>query len=106
MSPDLNAIVFGTRELSKIEQDYCLNSFQKYVAENEFFQTLKMKVPSFTYIKCENEKEMLRTFLTKIVAKVSILAGWNSILFDWQYIVNRIKNNYPMLSLKLASCTK
>lgn len=106
VSPDLNSIVFGTRELSKLEQDYCLRHFQEYVAENEFFQTLKMKVPSFTYIKCENEKEMLRTFLTKIVSKVSILAGWNSILFDWQYIVNRIKNNYPMLSLKLSSCTK
>ena len=106
VSPDLNAIVFGTRELSPEELRYCEENFQKYVEANEFFKTLKMKTPKFTYILCENEKEMLRLFLTKIVAKVAVLAGWNSILFDWQYIVNRIKNNYPMLSLKLSSCTK
>ena len=106
VSPDLNAIVFGTRELSKEELAYCERNFQEYVESNEFFKTLKMKIPKFNYILCENEKEMLRLFLTKIVAKVAVLAGWNSILFDWQYIVNRIKNNYPMLSLKLSSCTK
>ena len=106
VSPDLNAIVFGTRALSAEEIAYCERNFQEYVAANEFFKTLRKPIPTFKYILCENEKEMLRLFLTKIVAKVSILAGWNSILFDWQYIVNRIKNNYPMLSLKLASCTK
>lgn len=106
VSPDLNAIVFGTKPLSQEELAYCEKSFKEYVEANEFFQTLKKPTPTFQYILCDNEKEMLRLFLTRIVAKVSILAGWNSILFDWQYIVNRIKNNYPMLSLKLASCTK
>ena len=106
VSPDLNAIVFGTKQLSQEELAYCEKSFKEYVEANEFFQTLKKPTPTFQYILCDNEKEMLRLFLTRIVAKVSILAGWNSILFDWQYIVNRIKNNYPMLSLKLASCTK
>lgn len=106
VSPDLNAIVFGTKALTPEEDMYCQMSFRSYVENNAFFKTLKKPVPSFSYILCDNEKEMLRLFLTKIVAKVSILAGWNSILFDWQYIVNRIKNNYPMLSLKLSSCTK
>ena len=43
-------------------------------------------------------------FLKNIVAKVPVLAGWNSMLFDWQYVQNRIKGYYPDINLSNASC--
>ena len=48
---------------------------------------------------------MLEYFLKNIVSKTPVLAGWNSILFDWQYIQNRVKNEYSDLSLAMASVT-
>jgi DNA polymerase elongation subunit (family B) len=41
-----------------------------------------------------------------VVSKVPILTGWNCIMYDWNYIVNRIKNFYPQLTIKLASCNR
>ena len=47
---------------------------------------------------------MLAYFLKNIVAKVPVLAGWNSMLFDWQYVQNRIKGYYPDINLSNSSC--
>jgi DNA polymerase elongation subunit (family B) len=46
---------------------------------------------------------MLKYFLKNIVAKVPVLAGWNSLLFDWHYIQNRIRIYYP--DLVFSSCS-
>ena len=108
VSNTLDAIVFGTKDLDSDELDYCQRSFEDYISKNDFYKTLPISstTPKFKYVKCSSEREMLEVFLKRIVAKVPVLAGWNSILFDWQYIVNRLKNYYPDLSINNASYTR
>lgn len=105
-SPDLNTLVLGTLQMSEFEQKVLDSNFNEYVNNTKFFKTLKMKMPYVKYVQFANEEEMLKYFLMNIVAKVPILTGWNCIRYDWQYIVNRIKNYYPNLSIRMASCTR
>lgn len=102
-SPDCNVVVLGTKALSQDEINNIETNFQNYVNKCSFFRSLNLPTPFFRYIKFNTERDMLEYFLTNIVSKVPILAGWNSILFDWQYIHNRIAFYYPQLSLKLGS---
>lgn len=104
-SPDCNVIVMGTKPLDKDGQEYLSKSFDNYVENTNFFHTLKLKKPYIKYLYFDTEKQMIEYFLKNIVSKVSMIAGWNSILFDWQYIVNRIRNYYPDLSIQLSSCS-
>lgn len=104
-SPDCNVMVLGTRELDEVGTQYLKESFSNYVNNTDFFKTLNLPQPYIKYIYFSTEKEMLEWFLKNIVSKVAVLAGWNSILFDWNYITNRIKNFYPELSVQLASCS-
>ena len=105
-SPNLNTIVFGTRPVDEAGVEWINGKVHDYLKANEFFNNLHQEVPTFKYMQFETEEEMIRYFLQNIVAKVAILAGWNCIQYDWQYIVNRIKNNYPQLSVNLSSCKK
>ena len=104
-SPDCNVMVLGTKKLDEEGVEYVSKSFDEYISKLEYFNNLKMKKPYIKYIYFSSEREMLDYFLSKIVAKVPVLAGWNSILFDWQYIVNRVKNYYQDLSIQLSSCS-
>ena len=104
-SPNCNVMVLGTKPLDEVGQKYLTESFDNYVKNTKFFHTLKLKTPYIKYVKFETEKEMLEYFLKNVVAKVPVIAGWNSILFDWNYISNRIKNYYPELSIQSASCS-
>lgn len=106
VSPGFSAAVLGTKPMTADEIKYVEDNFYKYLDSIEFFHELKDVQPKFKYLYFETEEAMLEFFLTKFVAKVPILAGWNSILYDWQYIVNRIKNYFPNLSITMASCTK
>lgn len=103
-SPNLNTVVFGTRKISDEDMARIQANFDEYIENTEFYHTLNIPKPSFKYVYYETEEQMLKSFLTNIVAKTSILTGWNCIQFDWQYIVNRIHNNYPDLSVGMASC--
>lgn len=106
VSPNMNAVVLGTKPLNESEIEYVRNEFYKYIHANPFYQELyKDYNPVYKYIYFKSEEDMLRFFLEKCVAKVPVLAGWNSILYDWCYITNRIKNFYPKLSMKLSSIT-
>lgn len=105
-SPELNTIVLGTLQLSDSEKQILENNFHEYMQSTEFFHKLGIKMPYVKYIYFENEELMLKYFLTNIVSKVPILSGWNCIKYDWNYIVNRIKNYYPLLSVKLGSISK
>lgn len=102
-SQDLNTIVLGTVKLDEHEQLKLTKNFENYVNNTEYFSTLKLKMPYIKYVQFENEEKMLKYFISNIVAKVPILTGWNCIRFDWQYIVNRIKNFYPNISIKESS---
>ena len=105
-SPELNTIVLGTLQFSDQERQVLEKNFADYMQNTEFFHTLNMKMPYVKYVYFPTEEEMLKYFLSNIVSKVPILTGWNCIKYDWNYIVNRIKNYYPQLSVKLASCNK
>ena len=105
-SPDCNVIILGTRPLLTGGEEYLSNSFKEYIDKLDYFKKTNLPTPSIKYIRFNNEKEMLIYFLENIVAKVPVLAGWNSMLFDWQYIHNRIKGYYPDISLTRGSCNK
>lgn len=105
-SPDLNTIVLGTLQFSNDEKDTLEKNFTEYMENTKFFKSLNMKMPYVKYVYFQTEEDMLKYFLTNIVSKVPILSGWNCIKYDWNYIVNRIKNFYPNLSVKLGSCNK
>lgn len=99
----LDVIVLGTREIDSDGNKVITENFEEYIKGSEFFATLGLSMPKIQYICFPSEEKMLEYFLKNIVAKVPVLAGWNSILFDWQYIQNRIKNYYPDLSLNSCS---
>ena len=96
-----DVVILGTKEMKNDE--YLKNSFKKYMDSCQFFKDMNMRDPKIQYIYFEKEEEMLKYFLQNIVAKVPVLAGWNSIMFDWQYIQNRIRGYYPDLSLNSSS---
>ena len=102
-SPDCNVMVLGTKKMSEDDQLSLQRQFEQYLGQSKYFTKLGMKMPYIKYIYFSSEREMLIYFLKNIVAKVPVLAGWNSILFDWQYIQNRIRGYYQDISLKLSS---
>ena len=100
-----NSIVFGTKPLTENEIKWIETQIQNYISAIPYFKKLNIPIPSFKYVHFTSEHDMLEYFLKNIVSKTPVLAGWNSILFDWQYIQNRVKNEYSDLSLAMASVT-
>ncbi|MBR5296608.1 MAG: hypothetical protein IKU29_01915, partial [Parabacteroides sp.] len=98
-----DVMVLGTKELDVSESEWCQEMMTKYLNESSYWKSLNLPAPKFTYLHFQSEQEMLRYFLTKIVSKVPVIAGWNSLMFDWQYIQNRIRGYYPDLGLKCCS---
>ncbi len=99
-SPSMTTIVLGTGDIkdeSKIKERYTeyLNNL-KIVKDNN----LQL---DFIYKKFNSEGEMLLYFLKNIVAKCSVLAGWNIFGFDWHYIQSRLTNYYPEISIRNSS---
>jgi DNA polymerase elongation subunit (family B) len=103
-SPDCNVIILGTRDLGEGGQEYLDRHFGDYISKLDYYKKLGLPAPTIKYIKFDREKDMLIYFLKNVVAKVPVLAGWNSMLFDWQYVQNRIKGYYPDINLSNASC--
>lgn len=104
VNPDLDCIVLGTKDLDKNKIEGIQRMFDDYLKSVEFYNTLKLsKNPQFRYIKFDSEEKMIRYFFEKFVKKVPIIAGWNSIGYDWCYFVHRVKNFYPDLSITLSS---
>lgn len=108
VTPELNTIVLGTRKLQEGTETSIKDKINDYISQSEYYKkTLMSDFPAgslgFEYKYFETEEEMLKYFL-KWVSSVPIIAGWNSILFDWQYIQNRITNYYPDLKLSTSSC--
>lgn len=103
-SPDCNVVILGTKDLGNGGTEYLTEHFNDYMSKLEYFKTTGLTMPTIKYIKFPNEKEMLIYFLRNIVAKVPVLAGWNSMLFDWQYVQNRIRGFYPDINLNISSC--
>lgn len=101
VNTDCDIIVLGTKDITN--EQWIEQQIHKYLNDAEYWHTLNLKNPTFKYIKFDSERSMLEYFLKNIVAKVPVLAGWNSILFDWQYIQNRINGYYPDLTFSCCS---
>lgn len=105
VSPNMNSVVMGDKPLSDEDIAWVREEFHKYLKSIPFYNTLNLKTPEFKYVYFDKEENMLRFFLENVVAKVPILAGWNSIGYDWCYITSRIRNFYPNLSVANGSIT-
>lgn len=105
-SPDCNVIIMGTRPLGNNGDEYLSSNFSNYISKMDYFKKTGLKMPSIKYMEFDCEKDMLIYFLKNIVSKVPVLAGWNSMLFDWQYVQNRIKGYYPDINLSICSCNE
>ena len=103
VSPEMKVMVLGTEELSESQIASITKKLNNYLSDIEFCKESKI-TGEFIYKKFNSEYAMLRWFVNNIVAKVPILAGWNSDNFDQQYLVNRIKNYYETISLHEMSC--
>ena len=107
VSPEFDCVVLGTRHMEPDEIKLVDDNFHSYLDNTQFYKSLNIEhEATFKYLEFPTEEQMLEFFLTRFVARVPVIAGWNSILFDWQYIVNRIKNFFPNLSIKDSSTTK
>lgn len=106
VSPNMNSVVMGDKPLTEDEIEWVSQQFDNYINNIPFYKTLNIPKPSFKYVYFEKEEDMLRFFMTKVVAKVPVLAGWNSIGYDWCYITNRIRNFYPSISVKDGSAAQ
>lgn len=92
VGPDMSCIVYGLNDMNKDSQELFKTRYLEWIDNNAFAKNLKKNnTPKVLYQKFETEEKMLEHFLTIIVPKVPILAGWNAYRFDWQYIVNRCK---------------
>lgn len=105
-SPDCNVVVLGTKDLEKDGETNLQNRLNNYLGDSKFFKGLNIPMPYIKYVKFNTERDMIEYFLKNIVAKVPVLAGWNSIMFDWHYIQNRIRGYYPDLSISNSSMNK
>jgi DNA polymerase elongation subunit (family B) len=105
VSPNLNSVVMGDKPLSEKQIQWVADQFYAYLDSIPFYRTLGIPKPQFKYVYFDSEERMIRFFLENVIAKVPILAGWNSIGYDWCYITSRIKNFYPNLSVAMGSHT-
>ena len=67
----------NTQELISIENDV-----------NNYISKFNIKY-SLNYHYYITEYDMLYTLLTEYIKKLPLISGWNFILFDWEYIINR-----------------
>ena len=106
VSSDLNCLVLGWKELDESYKSKLQSQFIEYLNNIPFYNELGLPEPSIKYIKFPNEESMIKYFLSNIVAKVPVIAGWNSILFDWQYIQNRCRGYFPNIYFGICSPIK
>lgn len=105
VSPNLNSVVIGDKPLSEEQIKWVAEQFYKYLDSIPFYRTLGLQKPQFKYVYFDSEERMIRFFLENVIAKVPVIAGWNSIGYDWCYITSRIKNFFPNLSVAMGSHT-
>lgn len=102
VNDDMDCVVFGLREMDSTGRAQLQERYVDYLKGSDYYNRLGLN-PSCRFVKFDSEKEMLEYFLKNIIAKAPLAIGWNSIGFDWLYIVNRVKNYYPSIPLPMCS---
>lgn len=97
----LDSIVLGTRALESEEK--VTKRYHEWLSTSDFFKKQGLEMPKFQYIKFDTEEQMIEYLFKNIISKCPVMAGWNSLGFDWYYFQNRVKNYYPNISM--ASCS-
>lgn len=92
VGPDMSCMVMALHDLTEEQKNTFKQRYLEWIDNNEFASARKSKDKEIKvlYQYFETEEELLKHFVTKIIAKVPCLAGWNSYAFDWQYIWNRM----------------
>jgi DNA polymerase elongation subunit (family B) len=95
--------LMGLKELTKEMQQRILDKTNLYFKKFD-------KVYEFDYMKYECEFDMLQTFFEMHVPRMSCISGWNVILFDWAFLLNRAKKvtkevNGEILTIDYLSCS-
>ena len=92
VGPDLSCIVYGLHKLTDEQINLFRQRYLDWIENNEFAKQIKgdrqIKV---LYQYFDSEEKMLEHFFTVIIAKVPILAGWNSYAFDMMYLTRRLE---------------
>lgn len=108
-NPEMNTMVLGYKDLENEKIEEIRNNIKDYLGGIPFVKKNISKgspVGGFEYKKFDCEKDMLRWFCENIVAKVPILAGWNSDGFDQQYLTSRLQRYYEDISVSRMSCRR
>lgn len=99
---NLDTMVLGIRPLED-PSGYLQQRYEEYLNGNEFYKSLRLPRPKIKYLYLPDEGSMIQYFFREIVSKVPVLAGWNSLGFDWMYIYNRVRNYFPHISMASSS---
>ena len=92
VGPDLSCIVYGLHNLSEDQIELFRKRYLEWLNNNEFAKNIiehNNYKPKVLYHYFSSEQDLLSHFFTKIINKISCLAGWNSYNFDYQYLFNR-----------------
>ena len=91
VGPDMSCIVYGLKPMSEESIELFRKRYLDWIENNDFARkTRGNREIKVLYQYFKTEEEMLEHFFTVILPKVPCIAGWNSIPFDWRYLVNRI----------------
>lgn len=101
VNDNMDAMVLGVKKLNDPER--LQRRYEEWLSTVDFYVKLGLPKPKAQYIYFETERDMLRYFLVNIVSKCPVMAGWNSLAFDWYYLQQRVKLYYPDLSFNSCS---
>lgn len=94
VGPDMSCIVFGLNKMPEESIEVFRKRYLDWIDNNEFAKAMcqaKGFKPRVYYQYFSNEEDMLKHFFTRIVPRISCLAGWNAYNFDWNYLTHRLQ---------------
>lgn len=93
VGPDMSCIVYGLKRLNPEQIQRLRDRYLGWIEENTFAKNkLNGNTPKVLYQFFENESDMIKHFFTRIIPKVTAIAAWNGLRFDWMYLWNRLVN--------------
>jgi len=92
---DNNVVLNGKKFPDILEADFPILSIVINIPQKNRKYVLGLKEYSGQfkddYIKCSNEKMLLDKFITIVKNEVDVLSGWNTSMFDYPALFNRMK---------------
>ena len=95
--------ILGLEDLTAEEIVAIEKSVNDYFEKAGVFKRFKSEPWIVNYIKFNSEYDMLYTFFSRMVPKMSCLTGWNFIDYDWKYLINRCAKVSPKIDPAICS---